>query len=32
MKRMGGLGSKKSKKGKGRRMVPQLPPGFPGLN
>jgi len=32
MKRMGGLGSKKSKKGKGRQMVPQLPPGFPGLN
>jgi signal recognition particle subunit SRP54 len=31
MKRMGGLGTKK-KKGKGRQMVPQLPPGFPGLN
>jgi len=33
MKRMGGLGTKKmKKKGKGRPMVPQLPPGFPGLN
>jgi signal recognition particle subunit SRP54 len=27
MKRMGGLGSKK-----GKRRVPSLPPGFPGLN
>jgi signal recognition particle subunit SRP54 len=33
MKRMGGLGTKKmKKKGKGRQMAPQLPPGFPGLN
>jgi signal recognition particle subunit SRP54 len=32
MKRTGGLGTKKLKKGKGRPMVPQLPPGFPGLN
>ena len=33
MKRMGGLGTKKMKKKcKGRPMVPQLPPGFPGLN
>jgi signal recognition particle subunit SRP54 len=31
MKRMGGLGTKK-KKGRGRQMVPQLPPRFPGLN
>ena len=27
MKRMGGLGSKK-----GRRRMPSLPPGFPGMN
>ena len=37
MKRMGGLGTKsigrkKKMKGRGRPMVPQLPPGFPGLN
>jgi signal recognition particle subunit SRP54 len=33
MKRMGGLGTKKMKKGKGRQMrPPQMPPGFPGLN
>jgi signal recognition particle subunit SRP54 len=33
MKRTGGLGTKSlKKKGKGRPMVPQLPPGFPGLN
>ncbi len=37
MKRMGGLGTKslgkkKKMKGKGRPTMPQLPPGFPGLN
>jgi signal recognition particle subunit SRP54 len=31
MKRMGGLGTKSKKKGRGRQMTPQLPPGFPGL-
>jgi signal recognition particle subunit SRP54 len=37
MKRMGGLGTKsfgkkKKMKGRGRPTMPQLPPGFPGLN